>query len=212
VCYTRDLNVVYRLTGVNIGVAGGDKGAIHSQISSIRVSPLAFRGAVSQNKYCCWLKIKIFGPSQNIRLTTLLGVKIISQIYEDQQEAWVFPSFQKPLSLQLNEKNPRRCQTLPARFSHRFVCSQPIFLNEALTRLPQDVAPDEPVFHLSHIDHVYTLRAENVNERTAWMNKIRDAADLYIDTEKKKREKAYQGEGLMRAPLRSLAFHDTREG
>uniref|UniRef100_H2YPG0 PH domain-containing protein n=1 Tax=Ciona savignyi TaxID=51511 RepID=H2YPG0_CIOSA len=67
----------------------------------------------------------------------------------------------------------------------------PIFLNEVLTRLPTDPS-DEPTFHLSHIDHVYTLKAENNNERTAWMNKIKEAADLYIFTEKKKREKAYQ--------------------
>uniref|UniRef100_H2XVQ2 Uncharacterized protein n=1 Tax=Ciona intestinalis TaxID=7719 RepID=H2XVQ2_CIOIN len=67
----------------------------------------------------------------------------------------------------------------------------PIFLNEVLTRLPTDPT-EEPTFHLSHIDHVYTLKAENINERTAWMNKIKEAAELYIDTEKKKREKAYQ--------------------
>uniref|UniRef100_H2YPG1 PH domain-containing protein n=1 Tax=Ciona savignyi TaxID=51511 RepID=H2YPG1_CIOSA len=69
--------------------------------------------------------------------------------------------------------------------------NDPIFLNEVLTRLPTDPS-DEPTFHLSHIDHVYTLKAENNNERTAWMNKIKEAADLYIFTEKKKREKAYQ--------------------
>ncbi|CAO2632393.1 Itsn1 [Lemmus lemmus] len=69
--------------------------------------------------------------------------------------------------------------------------SEPIFLNEVLVKLPTDPSGDEPVFHISHIDRVYTLRAESINERTAWVQKIKAASELYIETEKKKREKAY---------------------
>ncbi|KAL0614270.1 Intersectin-1 [Plecturocebus cupreus] len=41
----------------------------------------------------------------------------------------------------------------------------PIFLNEVLVKLPTDPSGDEPIFHISHIDRVYTLRAESINER-----------------------------------------------
>ncbi|XP_069584262.1 intersectin-2 isoform X1 [Ranitomeya imitator] len=68
----------------------------------------------------------------------------------------------------------------------------PIFLNEVLVKLPSDPSSDEPVFHISHIDRVYTLRTDNINERTAWVQKIKSASENFIDTEKKKREKAYQ--------------------
>ncbi|XP_077973395.1 intersectin-1-like isoform X1 [Styela clava] len=90
---------------------------------------------------------------------------------------------------------------------------QPIFLNEVLIRLPTDPSPaggsstnDEElaVFHLSHVDRVYALRAENVNERTAWTNKIKNASQLYIDTEKKKREKAYHARSQRTAGIGRL--------
>ena len=84
------------------------------------------------------------------------------------------------------------CFLLPRHSDLISLAFQPIFLNEVLTRVPTDASVEEPVFHLSHIENVYTLRTDNVNERTAWMNKIKEAAELYIDTEKKKREKAYQ--------------------
>nr|5HZJ_A Chain A, Intersectin-1,NPH1-1,Intersectin-1 [synthetic construct]5HZJ_B Chain B, Intersectin-1,NPH1-1,Intersectin-1 [synthetic construct]5HZK_B Chain B, Intersectin-1,NPH1-1,Intersectin-1 [synthetic construct]5HZK_D Chain D, Intersectin-1,NPH1-1,Intersectin-1 [synthetic construct] len=64
----------------------------------------------------------------------------------------------------------------------------PIFLNEVLVKLPTDPSGDEPIFHISHIDRVYTLRAESINERTAWVQKIKAASELYIETEKKKLE------------------------
>uniref|UniRef100_A0A3P8WQR6 Intersectin-1 n=1 Tax=Cynoglossus semilaevis TaxID=244447 RepID=A0A3P8WQR6_CYNSE len=67
----------------------------------------------------------------------------------------------------------------------------PIFLNEVLVKLPTDPSGDAPLFHISHIDRVYTLRAESINERTAWVQKIKAASELFIETEKKKREKAY---------------------
>uniref|UniRef100_A0A3B5M3J8 Intersectin 2b n=1 Tax=Xiphophorus couchianus TaxID=32473 RepID=A0A3B5M3J8_9TELE len=60
-----------------------------------------------------------------------------------------------------------------------------------LVKLPTDPSGDEPLFHISHIDRVYTLRAESINERTAWVQKIKAASELFIETEKKKREKAY---------------------
>uniref|UniRef100_A0A4W6BQM9 Intersectin 1 n=1 Tax=Lates calcarifer TaxID=8187 RepID=A0A4W6BQM9_LATCA len=63
----------------------------------------------------------------------------------------------------------------------------PIFLNEVLVKLPTDPSGDEPLFHISHIDRVYTLRAE----RRPWVQKIKAASELFIETEKKKREKAY---------------------
>ncbi|MBN3318608.1 ITSN2 protein, partial [Atractosteus spatula] len=68
----------------------------------------------------------------------------------------------------------------------------PVFLNEVLVKLPSDPSSDEPVFHISHIDRVYTLRTENINERTAWVQKIKGASEHFLETEKKKREKAYQ--------------------
>ncbi|XP_078069021.1 intersectin-2-like isoform X1 [Mustelus asterias] len=68
----------------------------------------------------------------------------------------------------------------------------PIFLNEVLVKLPTDPSSDDPVFHISHIDRVYTLRVESLNERTAWVQKIKAASEHFIETEKGKREKAYQ--------------------
>ncbi|XP_048452627.1 intersectin-2-like [Rhincodon typus] len=68
----------------------------------------------------------------------------------------------------------------------------PVFLNEVLVKLPTDPSSDDPVFHISHIDRVYTLRVESLNERTAWVQKIKAASEHFIETEKGKREKAYQ--------------------
>ncbi|XP_048861414.1 intersectin-2-like [Brienomyrus brachyistius] len=71
----------------------------------------------------------------------------------------------------------------------------PVFLNEVLVKMPSDPSSDEPIFHISHIDRVYTLRTENINE-TAWAQKIKAASEHFIETEKKKREKAYQARSL----------------
>ncbi|MEQ2186311.1 Intersectin 1 (SH3 domain protein), partial [Goodea atripinnis] len=60
-------------------------------------------------------------------------------------------------------KDDRRHPDQPAA-SHAAVY-QPIFLNEVLVKLPTDPSGDEPLFHISHIDRVYTLRAESINER-----------------------------------------------
>ncbi|XP_053192529.1 intersectin-2a [Scomber japonicus] len=72
----------------------------------------------------------------------------------------------------------------------------PLFLNEVLVKMPPDPSSDEPIFHVSHIDRVYTLRTETLNERTAWVQKIKAASEVFIETEKKKREKAYQARSL----------------
>ncbi|XP_076611810.1 intersectin-2a isoform X2 [Chaetodon auriga] len=72
----------------------------------------------------------------------------------------------------------------------------PLFLNEVLVKMPPDPSSDEPLFHVSHIDRVYTLKTENLNERTTWVQKIKAASEHFIETEKKKREKAYQARSL----------------
>lgn len=71
----------------------------------------------------------------------------------------------------------------------------PVLLNEVLVKLP-DPSSDEPIFHISHIDRVYILRTDNINERTAWVQKIKAASEEFIETEKKKREKAYQARSV----------------
>ncbi|KAM7423893.1 hypothetical protein PAMA_000317 [Pampus argenteus] len=72
---------------------------------------------------------------------------------------------------------------------------QPVLLNEVLVKLP-DPSSDEPIFHISHIDRVYILRTDNINERTAWVQKIKAASEEFIETEKKKREKVYQARSV----------------
>lgn len=105
---------------------------------------------------------------------------------------------------------------------YAFHLRQPLFLNEVLVKMPPDPSSDEPLFHVSHIDRVYTLKTETLNERhvcknltfcvttrpcfcvkhshiftasirAAWVQKIKAASEHFIETEKKKREKAYQG-------------------
>ncbi|KAK2856331.1 hypothetical protein Q5P01_005066 [Channa striata] len=72
----------------------------------------------------------------------------------------------------------------------------PLFLNEVLVKTPPDPSSDEPLFHVSHIDRVYTLKTETLNERATWVQKIKAASEHFIETEKKKREKAYQARSL----------------
>ncbi|XP_066526620.1 intersectin-2b [Hoplias malabaricus] len=72
----------------------------------------------------------------------------------------------------------------------------PVFLNEVLVKLPSDPSSDEPLFHISHIDRVYTLKTENINERTAWVQKIKAASEEFLETEKKKHEKTYQARSM----------------
>ncbi|KAM9067136.1 intersectin-2 isoform 7-T8 [Sarcophilus harrisii] len=83
----------------------------------------------------------------------------------------------------------------------------PVFLNEVLVKLPTDPSSDEPVFHISHIDRVYTLRVDNINERTAWVQKIKAASEQYIETEKRRREKAYQARSQKSSGIGRLMVH-----
>ncbi|XP_029451899.1 intersectin-2 isoform X2 [Rhinatrema bivittatum] len=83
----------------------------------------------------------------------------------------------------------------------------PIFLNEVLVKLPMDPSSEEPVFHISHIDRVYTLRTDNINERTAWVQKIKAASELFIETEKRKREAAYQARSHKSSGIGRLMVH-----
>uniref|UniRef100_A0A3Q3J036 Intersectin 2b n=1 Tax=Monopterus albus TaxID=43700 RepID=A0A3Q3J036_MONAL len=69
------------------------------------------------------------------------------------------------------------------------------FLMSFLVKLP-DPSSDEPLFQISHIDRVYALRTDNINERTAWIHKIKAASEEFIETEKKKRDKAYQARSV----------------
>ncbi|KAJ7990976.1 hypothetical protein DPEC_G00292450 [Dallia pectoralis] len=71
----------------------------------------------------------------------------------------------------------------------------PVFLNEILVKLP-DPSSEEPFFHISHIDRVYSLKTENINERTAWVQKIKAASEDFLETDKKKREKAYHARSI----------------
>ncbi|KAI4882672.1 hypothetical protein NFI96_008925, partial [Prochilodus magdalenae] len=73
---------------------------------------------------------------------------------------------------------------------------EPVFLNEVLVKMPSDPSSDDPIFHISHIDRVYTLKADSINERTTWVQRIKAASEHFIETEKLKREKAYQGSSL----------------
>ncbi|XP_053139860.1 intersectin-2 isoform X2 [Hemicordylus capensis] len=83
----------------------------------------------------------------------------------------------------------------------------PIFLNEVLVKLPTEPSSDDPVFHISHIDRVYILKTDNINERTAWVQKIKGASEQYIETEKKKHEKAYQARSQKSSGIGRLMVH-----
>ncbi|KAK3098160.1 hypothetical protein FSP39_016770 [Pinctada imbricata] len=67
---------------------------------------------------------------------------------------------------------------------------QPIFLNEVAVKKVEDDS-DPFMFHIAHIDRVYNLKCPNQTERDAWVRHIEASAKIYNDTEKKKREKAY---------------------
>nr|XP_042704608.1 intersectin-2 isoform X3 [Chrysemys picta bellii] len=95
----------------------------------------------------------------------------------------------------------------PKSHSQFKMYKMPVFLNEVLVKLPTDPSSDEPVFHISHIDRVYTLKTDNINERTAWVQKIKGASEQYIETEKKKREKAYQARSQKSSGIGRLMVH-----
>jgi len=49
---------------------------------------------------------------------------------------------------------------------------------------------DVEMFTISHIDRVYNLRCHSQMERDTWVRHLRAASRHYLDTERKKREKA----------------------
>ncbi|XP_052810185.1 intersectin-1-like isoform X6 [Mya arenaria] len=64
----------------------------------------------------------------------------------------------------------------------------PIFLNEVMIKDPN---PDDPdAFTISHVDRVYNLRCHSHTDRDNWVKHLRTASRHYLDTERKKREKA----------------------
>jgi hypothetical protein len=75
--------------------------------------------------------------------------------------------------------------------SHFKMYRSPIFLNDlVVTRVPDDDA-DGTVFLLSHVDRRYNLRAPSTAEKETWVRKIDLASKQYLETERKKREKAH---------------------
>ncbi|KAL0967131.1 hypothetical protein UPYG_G00248170 [Umbra pygmaea] len=123
------------------------------------------------------------------------------------RELWVFlfndfllltqpskPFSSNPLSL----TSPTRAEKL---FSHKNntqlkMYKLPLFLNEVMVKMPSDQTGDEVLFHISHIDRIYTLKTNTINERATWVQRIKAASEHFIETEKKKREKAYQARSL----------------
>ncbi|XP_064618193.1 intersectin-1-like isoform X1 [Liolophura sinensis] len=67
----------------------------------------------------------------------------------------------------------------------------PIFLNEVIVRRPPETEADPCVFQISHIDRVYSLKAVSAVEKENWMKHIDAASRSYLDTERKKRERAH---------------------
>ncbi|XP_062619095.1 intersectin-1-like [Saccostrea cucullata] len=66
----------------------------------------------------------------------------------------------------------------------------PIFLNEVMVRrLGED--DNDCLLQVSHVDRVYNLKAPNLTERESWVRHIDAASKLFLDTEKKKREKLF---------------------
>ncbi|XP_061091351.1 intersectin-2-like [Conger conger] len=73
------------------------------------------------------------------------------------------------------------------------IYKMPVFLNKVVIKLPSDPSSEEPVFHILHIDRVYTLKTESINERATWVQKITTASEEFMEMEKKQLEKTYQG-------------------
>lgn len=49
---------------------------------------------------------------------------------------------------------------------------------------------DVESFTISHIDRVYNLKSHTQSERDTWVRHLETASRHYLDTERKKREKA----------------------
>ena len=66
---------------------------------------------------------------------------------------------------------------------------QPVFLNEVMIKKSEN--PDDDSFIVSHIDRVFHLRCNSKSDRDVWLRQLNTASRHYLDTVKKKREKAY---------------------
>ncbi len=51
-------------------------------------------------------------------------------------------------------------------------------------------ADDKEAFSVAHIDRLYNLRCHSHSERDTWVKHLDTASRQYLDTERKKREKA----------------------
>ncbi|XP_076444938.1 intersectin-1-like isoform X2 [Babylonia areolata] len=67
----------------------------------------------------------------------------------------------------------------------------PIVLNEVMVKKNSDAEADPCQFQVSHIERVYHLRATNESERDLWLKRIESASRQFLDTERKKRERAH---------------------
>ncbi|KAJ8314820.1 hypothetical protein KUTeg_006970 [Tegillarca granosa] len=79
----------------------------------------------------------------------------------------------------------------PRKLLYSGTLYKPIFLNEVAVKKPSDEDADPCQFHISHIDRVFNLKATNQTERDNWVKHIEAASRHYLDTERKKREKAH---------------------
>uniref|UniRef100_A0A8C4F283 Intersectin 2a n=1 Tax=Dicentrarchus labrax TaxID=13489 RepID=A0A8C4F283_DICLA len=156
-----------------------------------------------------WIQshVQCEGPIEHLvfnSLTNCLGPRKLlhsGRLYKTKssRELWAF-LFNDFLLLTHSAKpfsssGPDRLFSLKANIQLKMY-KTPLFLNEVLVKMPPDPSSDEPLFHVSHIDRVYTLKTETLNERTTWVQKIKGASEHFIETEKKKREKAYQARSL----------------
>lgn len=72
------------------------------------------------------------------------------------------------IQLKMYKSVSERSQTCVMSFASLVLslfCKQPLFLNEVLVKMPPDPSSDEPLFLVSHIDRVYSLKTDTLNER-----------------------------------------------
>ncbi|XP_013413935.1 intersectin-1 [Lingula anatina] len=74
---------------------------------------------------------------------------------------------------------------------HYKMYKTPIFLNEVAVKAPQGAEEDPTVFQLSHIDRWYSFKSLTQLERDSWVKKIAAASKEYLETDRRKRERAY---------------------
>ncbi|XP_048577434.1 intersectin-1 isoform X3 [Nematostella vectensis] len=81
---------------------------------------------------------------------------------------------------------------------------KPIFLNEVVVKRPADMNSEEPVFSVSHIDRVYTFKAESKGDRNRWIEKLEKAAEHYIETERFMRQKMHRTRSIRTSGIGKL--------